>query len=410
MIGMEEKRKIPELRFPGFTDDWEKRKLGECCEQLTATIDPQQTPNKIFKEYSMPAYDFQKIPAVVAGLTMNSSRKVIDRSCLLINKLNVRKKRIWKVENPGNNAVCSAEFVPVYSDKADLSFLQYVVSSDKFTNYLEACSSGTSNSQKRVTPEAIMEARIMVPLKGEQHKIGAFFGTLDKAITLHQRKENLLRELKKGMLQKIFSQEFRFKDDNGQVFPKWKVIKLESISTLITVGIANSATQAYCTEGTVMLRNLNIKPNQLDDSEIIHIDGDFEKKYKNKRLRENDILIVRTGYPGTACLVPKKYENAQTFTTLIVRLDQEIAFPAYVCQFINSYDGRKFIESVKIGGGQQNIGANIISEMMIKLPCLREQKIIANYFTHLDSLITAEQKKVSTLQTMKKGFLQKMFV
>lgn len=154
-------------------------------------INPQATPNKHYLEYSMPAYDAQKKPDYVMGSTMNSARKVIDRPCLLINKLNVRKKRIWYIENPGENAVCSAEFIPIYSESVNLTFLAYAVTDNSFTAYLEDCSSGSSNSQKRVMPETIMNANIDVPSPAEQKEIGSFFFKLDRAIALHQSKAKL---------------------------------------------------------------------------------------------------------------------------------------------------------------------------------------------------------------------------
>ena len=197
-------QKVPEIRFSGFFDDWEQRKLGDLCDQLTIMINPQATPNKHYLEYSMPAYDAQKKPDYVMGSTMNSARKVIDRPCLLINKLNVRKKRIWYIENPGENAVCSAEFIPIYSESVNLTFLAYAVTDNSFTAYLEDCSSGSSNSQKRVMPETIMNANIDVPSPAEQKEIGSFFFKLDRAIALHQSKLEKMKKVKASMLEKMF--------------------------------------------------------------------------------------------------------------------------------------------------------------------------------------------------------------
>ena len=199
-----EGRDVPEVRFPGFTAAWEQRKLGDECNQLTTFINPQNEPNRLFAEYSMPAYDLNKNPDYVLGSTMNSARKVVDRPCLLINKLNVRKQRIWCIEDPEKNAVCSAEFIPVCSEGIDLRFLSYVVSGNAFTSYLEDCSSGSSNSQKRVTPDTIMNAEICIPSRAEQQKIGAYFRDLDHFITLHQRKCDDLQKLKKALLQQMF--------------------------------------------------------------------------------------------------------------------------------------------------------------------------------------------------------------
>lgn len=149
----------PKIRFKGYTDDWEQRKLGDCCEQIKKSVNPQQTPDKIFAEYSMPAFDNGNGPDIVSGYELNSIRKIVDTPCLLINKLNVRKKRIWLVEKPENNVVCSAEFVPMHSNSVNLKYIKCIVLEDKFTKYLEDCSSGSSNSQKRVTPDMIMDAK-----------------------------------------------------------------------------------------------------------------------------------------------------------------------------------------------------------------------------------------------------------
>lgn len=162
---------------------------------------------------------------------------------------------------------------------------------------------------------------------------------------------------------------------------------------MVTVGIANSATHAYSDSGIVMFRNQNIKPNFLDDNDIIHINPEFEARYKNKRLKKNDLLVARTGYPGTACVVPEKYENSQTFTTLIARPKNSVN-PYFLCQYLNSDIGVKYFESTQIGGGQKNSGAGILNEMPIMLPSVvEEESKIADYFNHLDNLITLHQRK-----------------
>ena len=195
---------VPQIRFAGFTDPWEQRKLSSTCEQLSRTINPLETPNEEFTEYSMPAFDNNETAETVIGNSMNSLRKIVDRPCLLVNKLNVRKKRIWHVPRPEANAVCYSEFVPFSSHSSDLSFIKISLLSERITAYLESCSSGSSNSQKRVTPEIIMSSEIIAPSLAEQRRIGAFFDRLDSLITLHQRKLELLRNIKKSMLDKMF--------------------------------------------------------------------------------------------------------------------------------------------------------------------------------------------------------------
>ncbi len=189
----------------------------------------------------------------------------------------------------------------------------------------------------------------------------------------------------------------------------WEQRKFKELCDMVTVGIANSATHAYSDSGVVMFRNQNIKPNFLDDTDIIHINSEFEVKYKNKRLKKNDLLVARTGYPGTACVVPEKYENSQTFTTLIARPNENVD-PYFLCQYLNSDIGIKYFESTQIGGGQKNSGAGILNEMPVTLPStIEEEKKIGDYFRILDHLITLHQRKCDETKQLKKFMLQKMF-
>lgn len=184
--------------------EWEKKKIGDVCEQTKETIDPMDKPKNLFVEYSMPAYDNEMKPDIVYGNTMNSIRKVIRRPCVLINKLNVRKRRIWNVTNPENNAVCSAEFVPLTSDVMNLTFVTYFALTDWFTKYLLDCSTGSSNSQKRVTPDVILNVKMPVPCLAEQKKIADCLSSLDEVIEKQKATLTAWEELKKGLLQQMF--------------------------------------------------------------------------------------------------------------------------------------------------------------------------------------------------------------
>ncbi|MBT8882729.1 restriction endonuclease subunit S [Lactobacillus delbrueckii subsp. bulgaricus] len=199
-----DKSGYPDIRFEGFSDEWEQCKLGDVCEPITDSIDTQKYPNEVFAEYSMPAFDASMKPDIVLGSSMNSVRKIITRPCLLVNKLNVRKKRIWYVKKPNKNAVCSAEFIPLRSDTVDLTFLNQVAKSETFTRYLENHSSGSSNSQKRITPRSLMLSKLHIPTIEEQKLIGKIFEYLDHTITLHDQKLNLLKLVKQSLLQNMF--------------------------------------------------------------------------------------------------------------------------------------------------------------------------------------------------------------
>ena len=187
-------------------------------------------------------------------------------------------------------------------------------------------------------------------------------------------------------------------------------VLLEDISVFVTVGIANSATHAYADDGIVMLRNQNIKENYLDEKDIIYITPDFAEKYGSKQLLENDILVIRTGYPGVACLVPKKYEGCQTFTTLIVRLkDSTSAHANYVCHYINSSFGKDYVEQSKVGVAQQNFGAKALAKMPIVVPPMELQEEFATFVEQIDKSKLAIQQSLDKLELLKKSLMQEYF-
>ena len=185
---------------------------------------------------------------------------------------------------------------------------------------------------------------------------------------------------------------------------------LEDISEFVTVGIANSATHAYSDNGVVMLRNQNIKENYLDDADLIHITPEFAEKYGSKQLEENDILVIRTGYPGIACLVPRKYAGCQTFTTLIVRLKDSSRIHAnYVCHYINSSFGKEYVELSKVGVAQQNFGAKALAKMPIRIPSLGMQEEFSAFIEQTDKSKLAVKQTIEKLETLKKSLMQQYF-
>lgn len=138
----------------------------------------------------------------------------------------------------------------------------------------------------------------------------------------------------------------------GVIPDEWSISSLGELAEKIMVGIASAATHAYCTTGIPMLRNQNIKPNKLDSDDLLFINKQYELTFKNKRLKKGDLLTARTGYPGTTCIIPDEFENAQSFTTLITRPTDKIN-SLFLSIFMNSEIGISFFEKNQIGGGRK---------------------------------------------------------
>jgi type I restriction enzyme, S subunit len=195
----------------------------------------------------------------------------------------------------------------------------------------------------------------------------------------------------------------------GVIPTDWEVKPLHLLADKITVGIANAATHAYRDRGVVMFRNQNIKPNHLDDSDVLYIDEEFEQRYRNKRLKRGDLLTARTGYPGTTSIVPAGYDGAQTFTTLITRPRKGIIDSKYLCFFINSEAGQKYFEQSQAGGGQKNVNAGSLKFLNVALPpTIAEQQAISEALSDADALIDSLEIVLAKKRDVGRGAMQEL--
>ena len=335
----------------------------------------------------MPAFDNNETAETVIGNSMNSLRKIVDRPCLLVNKLNVRKKRIWHVPRPEANAVCSSEFVPFSSHSSDLSFIKISLLSERITAYLESCSSGSSNSQKRVTPEIIMSSEIIAPSLAEQRRIGAFFDRLDSLITLHQRKYDKLCVLKKSMLDKMFPK-------GGSLYPEIRFAGFTDPWEQRKLGELYQKNDERNTDGLGSERTLSVASmtfnsagNGADDSSLpnykrlrlgdIAFEGHANKEFAYGRFVLNDA--------GNGIMSPR-------FTCLRPIAEQEYSFWKY---FIHSEKVMRpiLVNSTKSGTMMNELVVEDFLKQEILVPPLPEQRRIGAFFDRLDSLITLHQRK-----------------
>ncbi len=164
----------------------------------------------------------------------------------------------------------------------------------------------------------------------------------------------------------------------------WQKVTIDEIADAVTVGIASAATHAYVASGVALLRNLNIKAGYLDDSDLLFITPEFDKKHHRKRLQEGDILTVRSGAPGLSAVVPARFEGAQCFTCLVTRPKHDLVISEFLCTVINSEIGVRFFGIGEAGGAQKNVNAGTLKEFTFDLPPLVEQASIVAWLNLYD--------------------------
>ncbi len=241
----------------------------------------------------------------------------------------------------------------------------------------------------------------------QQKKIVEILSICDKLIQQYRKKTKYYIDLKKACLNKIFPKEdcsipeVRFPGFSGM----WEQRKVGEVSKRVIVGLATSVTQYYRTEGIPMLRNLNIKDNYLDDTDILFLERSYAESQVSKKIHTGDVLTVHTGYIGTSCVVPEKYDKCLTFTTLITTTDTSILQGEFLAQYLNSEIGMSAVQAVTTQGGRQNLNTYDFVKVEIQYPSLAEQNAICKMLRSIDDLITFHQRESKLLQKKKEALM-----
>lgn len=181
------------------------------------TVNPQNEPNTVWHLYSLPSFDVGKREEV-KGSEIKSNKFIVPSRCILYNKLNVRFKRVWRVNSNEDHLIASTEFLPLVpnEDIVDYNYLYYFLISDKLTNFFDNQNSNTSGSHKRIDIDNFLNMEIDLPSIDIQKKIGRFISINDK-LALNTRMNAELEAMAKQLYDYWFVQ-FDFPDENGNPY------------------------------------------------------------------------------------------------------------------------------------------------------------------------------------------------
>ncbi|MCT1171716.1 restriction endonuclease subunit S [Lactococcus lactis] len=409
------KKKVPELRFPGFTDDWEERKLGEL-----SNIVGGGTPSTSNPEYWDGDIDWYAPAEIGEQSYVSKSKKTITE--LGLKKSSARILPVGTVlftsrAGIGNTAILAKEattnqgFQSIVPDQNKLDSYFIFSRTNELKRYGEVTGAGSTFVE--VSGKQMSKMSIMVPELSEQQKIGSFFKQLDDTIALHQRKLDLLKEQKKGYLQKMFPK-------NGAKVPElrlagfaddWEERKLGEIGTFKN-GMNFGKSAMGHGSPFVNLQNIFGK-NIIDDSNLELAESTLKQK-KDYSLIKGDVLFIRSSVKpsgvGEAALVTKDLPNT-TYSGFIIRFRSEIDMDDNFKRFVfGSKKVRNQIIARATSSANTNINQDSLGLIQIGLPSFEEQQKIGSFFKHLDDTIALHQRKLDLLKEQKKGFLQKMFV
>jgi len=189
----------------------------------------------------------------------------------------------------------------------------------------------------------------------------------------------------------------------------WKQIKLKNICDEITVGHVGPMASEYVDSGIPFFRSQNIKPFYLDFSDIKFVTPEFHKKLKKSALHPGDVVVVRTGYPGVATVIPKTLEESNCSDLVIIRKSPNIDSFFLVCIF-NSQWGQSTVSGNLVGAAQQHFNIGAAKEVKINIPPLPTQQKIASILSAYNNLIQNNTRRIKILEEMAQIIYQEWFV
>ena len=409
---MDKKQKmVPKLRFPGFTDDWEQRKLSD---EFSNFIVPMRDKPKEFGG-NIPWTRIEDIEGKYLNGTLSDqyvteetvkqmNLKIIPKDSLIVSS----SATFGVVAVVTNDLITNQTFIGlVPNEKETLDYWYAYFHSDEARKYMKLQSAGSTIFY--IARESFENMPISVPSKEERMKIGQYFDDLDNLITLHQRKLYQMKNYKQGLLQKMFPKngehipEIRFPgftdaweqrkfDEWGDFYyghscPKWSVTE-DATTPCIRYG------ELYTKFGAKIDKvysYTNMPPEKLRFS------------------KGTEVLIPRVGED------PMDYNHCTWLSLKGVAIGEMISVfntdqdPLFSATMFNATLQKEFAIRVE-GGSVTNLYFDKLRNIDISYPSLPEQKKIAAFFENIDNLITLHQRKLDQVKEYKKGLLQQMFV
>ncbi|WP_338133184.1 restriction endonuclease subunit S [Staphylococcus succinus] len=396
----------PKLRFPEFNEEWEEKILDEVS---TFSKGKGISKNDLSKDGT---------PCILYGELYTTYDFIINKikSKTLLDTKNLVKGKKNQVLIPSSGEtpldIATAAVINTTEDMllgGDINVLTPVQKYDGKFISLSINGKNKSNLSKYAQGKSVVhlynndikKLKIKFPVKNsEQRKIGDFFSKLDRQIELEEQKLAKLEEQKKGYMQKIFSQELRFKDENGQEYPAWINKKLGDI------GKVSMNKRIYKNETSINGEIPFYKIGTFGKEAENFISREKFEEYKNKYPypEKGDILISASGSIGRT--IEYDGEEAYYQDSNIVWLDHNDEVLNIFLKYIYSVIKWSGIEGTTI----KRLYNKDILNTKIDLPVIKEQEKIGNFFGKIDDSIEKQSSKIGVLKQRKKGFLQKMFV
>ncbi|MCM8514042.1 restriction endonuclease subunit S [Acinetobacter bereziniae] len=244
----------------------------------------------------------------------------------------------------------------------------------------------------------------------EQTKIASFLSAVDEKISQLIQKHELLSQYKQGMMQKLFSQQIRFKADDGSEFGEWEIISIKDAVSFIKDGTHGTHLDDSSSDLFLLsAKNLQNGKILIDEKDRRINQKEFDSIYKNYKLKDGDILLSVVGTIGRVAIFKEHYES-YAFQRSVAFMRFKKALAEFIYQLFLAKDFQNELLVRQVVSAQPGIYLGDLSKIEIKLPCLEEQTKIANFLSAIDQKIEVVAQQIEQAKQWKKGLLQQMFV
>ncbi|OSG89095.1 restriction endonuclease subunit S [Bifidobacterium adolescentis] len=399
---------VPQIRFAGFTDPWEQRKLGELCSFSKGCgyskndLRDQGTPiilyGRLYTNYETQIHSVDTfVKPLENSVYSEGGEVIIPASGETAEDISIASV----VEKPG---IILGGDLNVITSSADIDpvFLALELSYGK--PHFDLAKRAQGKSVVHIHNEDIANVFFGHPNIAEQRRIGAFFDRLDSLITLHQRKYDKLCVLKKSMLDKMFPK-------GGSLYPEirfagftdpWEQRKLGELTESYSGGTPAAGESEFYGGSIPFIRSAEIAA---ESTELFLTEKGYESS-SARMVKPGDVLYAL--YGATSGEVAVSRQKGAINQAILAILPRDDCDARYITAWLRKQKG--YIVTTYLQGGQGNLSGVIVKNLEVFIPSLPEQQKIGFMLSHLDSLITLHQRKLELLRNIKKSMLDKMFV
>lgn len=412
---MKENKNVPEIRFEGFTREWEEIRLGDVTETYSGgtpnTYITQYwngdyvwiTPSDIIKNRELYIYDSDR-KISESGLKNSSATLLPTDTILLCTRATIGALAISGTELSTNqgfkNLICKKDTNPV--------FLAYLLQ----TKREEMLSLSIGTTFLELSKKNLESIQLLIPNNQEQQVIGQYFEKLDSLITLYQEKHQKLLDLKKAMLYKLFPKEgetvpeIRFEGFSGE----WQKKKLGELGDTFT-GLTGKSKDDFGHGVAKYITYMNVFSNTISDTNMTE---PIEIDHNQNKVKIGDVFFTTSSETpeevGMASVLNEDLGIAYLNSFCFGFRPKEKFNNYFLGYMLRSYPVRNRILPLAQGVSRYNISKNRIMELEVFYPSLEEQQAIGQYFSKRDEIIELNKQKIDKLKNIKSALLDKMFV